>query len=245
MAQDGSNLGEKALSKVVEVGITSQLDAVKDIAVDIRTDPGDLIQGEINSAVITGKGLVMKQDLRVEAVEVCTNKVAVNPLGAVLGNIELTRSTDAKAHLILTEVDLNRAVNSEYLQQKLQGLKMQVDGNLVTIDVQEVDIQLLDDNHFVITANLSIRELGKPAKLSASIIPSVKDNGHRIAFEILSVEEEGITKESAISILEELTNLLDLRNFDIPDIDLRLDRLNIEKGKMVIQAQSQIQQISL
>ena len=40
MTSDRSNLGNQALSKVAEIGITSQLDTVENIDVDIRTDPG-------------------------------------------------------------------------------------------------------------------------------------------------------------------------------------------------------------
>lgn len=39
MTQDNPDLGEQALSKVVEVGLASQLDPVDNLKVDIRTDP--------------------------------------------------------------------------------------------------------------------------------------------------------------------------------------------------------------
>jgi hypothetical protein len=80
MAANGPDLGEQALSKVAEAGIASQLDAVEDIDVDIRTNPGKLVQGKVDSVTISGKGLVMKQDLRMETLEVNIDKVEINPL---------------------------------------------------------------------------------------------------------------------------------------------------------------------
>lgn len=59
MTSDRSDLGNQALIKVAEIGITSQLDTVEKIEVDIRTDAGKLIQGKVDSVVISGQGLVM------------------------------------------------------------------------------------------------------------------------------------------------------------------------------------------
>ncbi|UBF26533.1 DUF2993 domain-containing protein [Kovacikia minuta CCNUW1] len=243
MTQDNPDLGEKALSKVAEVGISSQLDEAENIDVDIRTDPGKLLQGQVDSVEISGKGLVMKQDLRVETLEVSTSKVAINPLSAVLGNIELTRPTDAEAQIVLTESDLNRAFNSDYIQSKMQGLEMQMEGKPVTVDVQQAVINLPGNNQFVIAADFRLRERGEVKKLSATAIPKIEENGHRISLEILSAEGQGLTTELVTAIFEQLTNLLDLRNFNIPGISLRIRQLDAQKAKLVIQAATQIEQI--
>ena len=125
MTSDRSNLGNQALSKVAEIGITSQLDTVENIDVDIRTDPGKLIQGKVDSVVISGRGLVMKQDLRMENLTVSIDRVSIDPLRAILGNIELTHPSDAEALMVLTQADLNRAFSSDYMHAKLQGLKIE------------------------------------------------------------------------------------------------------------------------
>ncbi|NJO08767.1 MAG: LmeA family phospholipid-binding protein [Leptolyngbyaceae cyanobacterium SL_1_1] len=61
------DLGAQAISKAVEVGLKSQLDAVEDLQVNISTDPAKLVQGEVDYVEIKGKGLVMKRDLRAES----------------------------------------------------------------------------------------------------------------------------------------------------------------------------------
>src|SRR5512141_25193 len=108
------DIGEQALDKVAEVAITSQLDEVEQVNIDIRTDPIKLVQGKVDSVAITGEGMVMKQDLRVDSVEVNTGAVAIDPLKAVMGQIELTQPANAKAQLTLTEQDINRALASGY-----------------------------------------------------------------------------------------------------------------------------------
>lgn len=237
------DLGEKALSKVVAVGIASQLDEVEDIEVDIRTDPGKLVQGKVDSVTISGKGLVIKQDLRLETLEVITDNVAINPLRAIFGNIELVHSTDAEAEIVLTEADINQALSSDYIQEQLHGLKMNMEGHPVTIDVQQATVTLPGDNKFVITADFLLKEQGEVKKLSATAIPQVQENGHQISLEILAAEGQGLTLKLMLAIFEQLTALLDLRNFDIPGISFQLRQLDAQEGRLVIHAMTKIEQI--
>lgn len=243
MASDNPDLGEKALSKVVEVGIANQLDQVETIDVEIRTDPGKLLQGKVDSVAISGKGLVMKQDLRMETIEVITDQVAINPLSAVFGNIELSQPTNASAKIVLTEADINRAFNSDHIQGKLQNLKVNMAGQTTPVDINQVRINLPGDNKFVISADFLLVQQNELKKLSATAVPQIEANGYRIGLAVLSAEGEGLTVELMTAIFEQLTALLDLRNFDIPGISLQLHQLEAQVGKLVIHARSQIAQI--
>src|SRR5919199_3497575 len=83
------DIGEQALSKAVEVGLSTQLDEVENLDVDIRTDPVKLIQGELESVQIEGQGLVMQKDLRAQELKVRTGDISINPLSVAFGKIEL------------------------------------------------------------------------------------------------------------------------------------------------------------
>lgn len=243
MTQGSPDLGEQALSKVAEAGIVNQLDQVEGLDVDIRTNPVKLIQGEVDSVAIAGKGLVMKQDLRIETLEVNTEKVAINPLSAVFGNIELTHPTAAQAQIVLTEADINRAFSSDFIKDKLHGLSINVDNHPVIVDVQSATVTLPGDNKFVIAADFLLREQAELKKLSATAVPQIQDHGQRIGLEILSAAGQGLTAEVLVAILNELSALLDLRNFNLPGVSLQLSQLDAQVGKLVIHATAQIEQI--
>jgi LmeA-like phospholipid-binding len=243
MAANSPDLGEQALSKVAEAGIASQLDEVEDIDVDIRTNPGKLVQGKVDSVTISGKGLVMKQDLRMETLEVNIDKVEINPLSAVFGNIELTRPSEAEAQIVLTEADINRAFSSDFIRQKLHGVTLNLDGDQVVVDVQHAAIDLPGDNTFVVNADFSIKGQSEVKKLSATAIPKIQENGNRISLEVIRSEAQGLTAEVQASILMQLTELLDLRNFNIPGILLQLSQLDAQAGKLLIHAKTQIEQL--
>jgi len=193
MTDNSPDLGEKALSKVAELGISSQLDEMEDLNVDIRTDPGKLLQGQVNSVTVEGKGMVMQGDLRVETLEVNAGTVAINPMGVMFGNLDLTQPADAEAQVVLTEDDINRAFKSDFIQKKLHGLKTEVKGEPITIDVNQAAMELPGDNKLVIDAEFRIRETGDSKRLNAIAIPRVEADGHKIGLEILEVKGEGLT----------------------------------------------------
>ncbi len=243
MTSDRSDLGNQALSKVAEIGIASQLDTVENLDVDIRTDPGKMIQGKVDSVVISGRGLVMKQDLRMENLTVSIDRMSINPLSAILGNIELTHPSDAEALIVLTQTDLNRAFSSDYMQAKLQGLKIEMDGAPVTIDVHQTTIDLPGENKLVIAGDFTIRGETEVKKMSATAIPEIEEDGNRIALEILAAEGQGLKLRLVMAIFEQLIALLDLRNFNIPGMSFQLQKLEAQVGKLVIHAKAQVAQI--
>lgn len=243
MTLNSPDLGEQALSKVAEVGIANQLDKVDKLNIDIRTNPGKLIQGEVDSVAISGRGMVMKQDLRIESIEVQTAKVSINPLSVIFGSIELDQPADANAQIVLTEDDLNRAIASDYLASKLQDLKLEIDEQLHTIKLQQADLQLLSAGTMSLNINFLLQESNEAKTLSASIIPKAIEDGQRIDLEILSIEGQGLTPELGIAILNQIKTLLDLNNFDLPGMTLWLQKFDIQAGKMIIHVKTNIQQI--
>jgi LmeA-like phospholipid-binding len=243
MTSNNPDLGEQALSKVAEVGISSQLDDVEDLNVEIRTDPLKLVQGQVDSVAISGSGMVVKEDLRMETLIVVTDKIAINPLSAVLGNIELTQPADANAQAVLTESDLNRALGSDYLKNKMRDLQIDLDDKLVPIAIQEAKIQLLEGGKAVVSTDLQLGDTGELKRLSAVVAPTLKEDEQRIALEIVSIEGEGLTPEFGNAVLSSLKALLDLHKFELPGMSFHVNKLEFLLGKILIHVTTQIEQL--
>ena len=137
-----SGLGEQAINKAAEIGISNQLDEVEKLDVNIETDPLKLVSGSVDSVEIIGEGLVMKQDLRIEEMQLQTGSVSINPISAAFGKIELDRPTEAEAHVVLTEEDINRAFNSDFLHKKMEKLDVHVNGELAKVDNRTIEFGL-------------------------------------------------------------------------------------------------------
>jgi LmeA-like phospholipid-binding len=237
------DLGEQALSKAAEVGITQQLGEVDQVNVDIRTDPLKLIQGKVDSVSVTGEGLVMKNSLRMEKLQVDTGAVAINPASAIFGKIELTQSAEADAHVTLTQEDVNQAFNSDYIRDKMQNLTISPDGEAIAITVQHVDIQFLEGGKVQLKASVLMGETNEAKEIEAIVVPSVKEEGQRIVFEEVSGTDSGTSSQLTQMILQEIMTLADLRNFELSGMSLLINDLQVQPGQMTLKATTVIEKI--
>lgn len=236
------DLGEQALSKVAEVGITSQLDEVENLDVDIRTNPFQLMQGKVDSVTIAGEGAVMNHDLRMESFEVRTGTIAINPGSVIFGKIELTQPAQADARFVLHEDDLNRAFNSDFLREKLQNLSLQVDGKPVALDITSAKIDLLDAQKLELEADVLLKETNETHHFKTIATPKVQDQGQRIGLEILSTEAESLSPELTDALCNTMMEFLDLRNFNLQGMSLSLQQLDMDSERLTLNTTTTIEE---
>jgi hypothetical protein len=125
-------LEEQALSEAAEMAIAAQLDEVENIDVEVQTDLLKMVQGQADSVSIAAQGVVMQKDIRVQEMEVHTDRIAIDLLRTIFGQVELEKPLDATARVVLTEQDLNRALDSDYIRSQFQSLELNVEGQIVT-----------------------------------------------------------------------------------------------------------------
>lgn len=243
MTDDKASLGEQALSKAAEIGISTQLNDVESLDVDIRTDPLKLVQGELNSVSVVGSGMVMQQDLRMEEMQLQTGAIAINPLSAAFGKIELTHPTAADAVVVLTESDINRAFNSEYVKGKLQGLPIHLNGQAVTVDTRQVEFSLPGNGKIALVAEIQLRETGETNRVAFTAMPQVSAGGQAVALEDVEFADgQDTSPEFTQALLDKSSELLDLRNFELGSMSLRLKTLEAATGKLTLQGEALIEQ---
>jgi hypothetical protein len=234
-------LGEQALSKAAEMGIAQQLTEVKEVHVDIRTDPLKLMQGKVDSVSVTGEGMVMKDALRMEHLHVDTREVAINAGSALFGKIELTHEAEANAEVTLTQEDVNHAFGSEYILSKMQNLTIEDQGKSVVISIQTAAVEFLAAGQVHLKAHILMDGSNDAQAAEAIVIPSVQEGGHRIGFE--KVDGAEADSQVADMLLHALTELADLRKFEFSGMSLVLDNLQILPGKMILKGTTLVSKI--
>ncbi|MFB2967485.1 DUF2993 domain-containing protein [Aerosakkonema sp. BLCC-F183] len=243
MAANQPGLGEQALSKAAEIGLSSQLDEVEELEVDIRTNPLKVIQGELDSVDIKGKGMVMQEDLRTEELEMHIDSISIDPLRAAFGDIQLKHPTEAETRVVLTEQDLDRAFNSNFIRDKLQNLNVHINNQPTTVDVQKVEFRLPGEGKFSLNATVGLREGGETKQTAFTAIPRVKEGGNRISLEDVEYAEgKEVSPELTNALLDKSSELLDLRNFELEGMSLRLKKLDVQNGKLTLQAEAYVEQ---
>ncbi|MEH2260404.1 LmeA family phospholipid-binding protein [Nostoc sp.] len=241
---ENPGLGEQALNKAAEIGLSSQLDEVENLDVDIKTDPLKLVQGEVDEVTIEGEGLVMQKDLRMEEFKMQMTSVAINPLSVAFGKIELTKPTEAHTRVVLTEADINRAFNSEYVRSQLQSQKIHINGQLRTIEPQDVDFRLPGDGKVALNASIKLVETGENQQVAFSAVPKISSNGKSVTLENIEYSEsEEISPDLTKALIDQTSEILNLSNFDLDGISLQVNQLKVEVGKLILQAEAYVEKI--
>ena len=243
MLQQNRSLGEQAIDKVAEIAIASKLDESETLSVTVDTDPVQLAQGSVDAVAVEGKGLVMQQDLRVEELQIHVKDIAVNPLTAMFGKIELNGPAFGTARAVLTESDLNRAFNSEYISRKLNNLKVTVDGKPLTIDVQTMECQLQQTGKIAINAEVLVRETASTEKIYFTAKPQLEAGGWAISLQDVEYpENKEFSPEFTVALADKAGEVLNLRNFELEGMSLRVQQLNVEAGLLTLQAEAKVEQ---
>ena len=238
---DSSNLGEQAINKLAKAGIEAQLDKAEALDVNIRTNPLDIMQGNIESVSVKGDGLVMQKELRAEKLRIETNNIAINSIKAAMGNIELVKPTDARMLVVLKEEDLQNAFNCEYVKDKLQNLVIDYEGEKTTVRIEQIKFLLPDTGKVKLEADIYLVEKDQTEKISLTAVPKINSAGDCIKIESVEyLQEAEYNADVAKAMLDSAEEILDLRNFELDEMSLRVKKLDVDLGKLTIEADAEI-----
>ncbi|MEO0836778.1 MAG: DUF2993 domain-containing protein [Cyanobacteria bacterium J06642_3] len=237
------NLGEQALNKIAKLALSSQLEASDSLEVKIDTSPEKLANGELKSLLIEGKGIVIETDLRLQMLEIEMKAIAVKPLKALTGNIELTQATEGTAQLILTETDLNRALNSPDLRAKIDVLDTYLSTGKVKLTVPQKRCQLRQDGTVAIEALVELQPSGKTKEVAFATTPKIAPGGRSVVLEDIKYEPgKEVSEDLTQAFLDKAGKMLDLCNFEKQGLALRIHRLTVETGQIKLLAAANITQ---
>jgi hypothetical protein len=163
----------------------------------------------VESVTIEGEGLVMQGDLRMEELEMEMTNIDINPLSAAFGKIELNKPTQASTRVVLTEADINRAFNSEYVGSMLQNQQVQVNGQPMTIDTKKVDFRLPGEGKVALNTTVFLGETGETKQVSFTAVPRVSADGQNVSLEdVQYTEGEELSPELTKALLDKASELL-------------------------------------
>jgi hypothetical protein len=189
---------------------------------------------------------MMQKDIRVQEMELHTDRVAINPLSALFGQIELNYSVDANARLVLTEQDINRAFNSDYMRSKMQNLELNVEGKTAVIEPQQMELHLPGSGKIVFHANAVVHdEIGKTKQIGFIATMLVKTSEQPLLMEAFNCTPpgQGISLELAIAFIQKLKELLNLPYLELEGMALRLKDVDVQKGNLTLHADAHVTQI--
>lgn len=241
---DEPGLEEQALSQAAEITISTQLDEVENINVDVRTNLLKMVQGQADSVSVSGQGLVMQKDIRVHDIKLHTNSIAIDLLSAIFGQIELNQPIEATARLVLTEPDINRAINSDYIRTKFPSLELNVDGQTVTVEPKQLAVHLPGGSKIRLNGAIVLHEIGKTWQLGFTGVIGRGTMKQPLLLEAFHCTEGlGISLELAIAFLKKAKELMNSPYFELEGMALRIKRLEVGEGYLTLYTEAYVRQI--
>ncbi|HEY9598145.1 MAG TPA: DUF2993 domain-containing protein [Cyanophyceae cyanobacterium] len=241
---DKPALEEQAISEAVEVSLLTQLDQVENIEVDVRTNLLKMIQGKVDSVSIAGQGLVIEKDIRVHEMEVYTDRIAINPLNAIVGKIDLNHPVQAIVRLVLTEQDINHALNSDYVRSKLQPLELNVEGESVTFELQQLNVELPGGCKIKFNGTTLLHESGKTRRVRFMAAIRVPNSLQPLVLESFDCTQGGgISLKLAIALLTKIEELMSLPYFDWDTMAFQLQSLELNQGSLTVYTSVYVRQL--
>src|SRR4028119_265131 len=81
------------------------------------------------------------------------------------GNFRLNQPIEATARLVLTEPDINRAINSDYIRSKFPSLELNVDDQIVTVEPKQLAVHLPGGGQMGLDGTIVLHETGNTQQI--------------------------------------------------------------------------------
>lgn len=229
--------GERLLSQVVTRAIAALFRRTEHLEVTVRVEPiAKLLQGSVDGFDLIGKGMLMYNGLRLEAMELYLQAVAIDFGGILRGQVTLRQPTQATMRVVLTETDLTTSFNTPFVVEKLQ--RLQYDGQplhfretVMTIDGDTKSLRL--------QTQIQVGNGAAPLAVDLTTQLAVVD---RRKLQFVEVEYRGEPDAVALgqALIAHVNNLLDLDKFALDGTQLRVDRARIQGDTIVFYGTAQI-----
>jgi len=234
--------------RLAEDALRQRLESAEDLTVRIDNAPSyRLVQGRVQRVRLAGEGLVPLEGVRIAALNLEAEGVALEPGELRDGNLTLEEPLEAGIQVILTEEDLNRALQSPAIAAWLQEISLQVPG-AAAIGVERYDLI----NPQVEFLEGAVEGNSPDGRLRFQVTLQERRNRRQVPIEIESgfsitggrairlVQPQVIVEGTAVppELLQGFTQrpILDLQTLGQGEILLRLLQLEIEAEQMAIAA---------
>ncbi|MBN3941641.1 MAG: DUF2993 domain-containing protein [Nostoc sp.] len=242
--QDEHNLEEKVLSQGAEMMVSQGLDEVEKIDINVQTDLLKILQGQADGVSFAGEGLVIQKDIRVQEIKLQTDSIDINPLTALFGQIKFNESVNAIGHIVVTEVDINRALTSDLIRTQMQNLELNVDGEIVSFEPQKIQVFLPGEGKIECRGRVLLKEMGntRPFAYTALIRPRTHSQPAMVE-SFNCTEGEGISIELITALMHKAKELMNIPSFKWEDIEFSIKDIKVEIGSLTLMVEANVKQI--
>lgn len=232
-----NHLGETTISKIATKAFQTQVTEARELSVKVKVNRKNLRKGILESLEIKGEGLVMRRGLSLEEMNINLQEIEVNPLKALMGNVQLTKPSKGDACLILTEQDITIALNLGYLNAITERYEVSVDDCPVHIKFASINCRILPDHRIMVEGRVLIEETNSIERVCLSFQPIICDQGSGVLLDNLEFLEGAQLSPIIIdTLITQICQVFNLDHFVIDGISLQVHELDFNQGMLKLSA---------
>ncbi|MEO0375900.1 MAG: DUF2993 domain-containing protein [Cyanobacteria bacterium P01_A01_bin.17] len=223
--------GDQLVSKVVETAVASLLKQTEKLEVKVRAEPvSKLLQGSVDGFDFSGQELLMHSGLRVDRMEFYLQALSIDFGSLLRGHVELRQPTQASMRIALTEDDLTASFNTDFLKEKLQQLSFE--GQPLMFEQTQITI---NDEDQSLRMQSWVRK-GRAEQLFEIDITArvVIEDRHKLQFVDVACRGDQESVELGQVLTQHVNNLLDLDQFSLEGMQLRVDQLRLRNKQLTL-----------
>lgn len=242
---DNQPLEAKFVSYQAERTVFDRLDEAEEININVETDVLQIVQGQAEKVSLAGKGLVIKDNLRVQEIKLQTDNIAINPLQAFFGQIKLNQPVNAVARVVLTNQDINQAFTSDIIRNLIKNFPLNVDGETINFIPENIEVFLPGDGKIGCHATGMIKSDNNPQLLGVNVIFRPREHSRPILLEsVTCTEGEGISVELILAFIQKVKELKNLPFFRWEDMAFRIIDMEVAADAIILLIEANVKQIS-
>ena len=218
------------LDRVAANNLRSRVENIDQLAIRIDNEPSyQILQGKVRRVRLAARGVEVIPDVIIDTLELETDPIELNleRLQGENGSVQdaLKKPLQGGVRLILTEADLNRALQSATLKSRLQKLVNSLvpqrrNSQQRTYELSNLSLELLDDNRLRVQVELrqsrdkqeDSQSLEISLELGLNMVggrkleltqPTGTINGRKLSTRLLEGFAKGINERLDLALLEE------------------------------------------
>ncbi|MDY6941073.1 MAG: DUF2993 domain-containing protein [Cyanobacteriota bacterium] len=246
MKPENPGMAQQAVNKAAELIFSTQIEGANNLEVEVNAHPDRITSGAVDSIWLSAEEVALSPNLQVEKLDIQMVKIAIDPLRAVFGNVQLTQPSEGKTRIVLNQENLAYALNSQKVRDRLQAQDFVLSDRTETIELIRVECQIKSISTIKVNTEVLLQSTGEKQFLSFEYTFSFDRELSEItivALEDGEASDLGFFRQVQGFISTQIYELLNLRHFELEGVSVCVCRLDVRDGALELQAQIDIQKI--
>jgi LmeA-like phospholipid-binding len=228
--------GDEWVGSVATAAIAALFKTTDSLNAKVRANPvSKILQGSLDGFDLVGRGLEMRNGLRVARMDLRVQAVAIDLSSLMGGKIKLRQPTSGTLSVVLSEKDLSRSFNTPFIVEKLQLLTFEGE----PLNFSNTGVELQDGGIMLLYSQISVGKETEPLDVRLRTKITLEED-RRILFSDPIIEGSERSQAVAIAILDHINSLMDLDKFKLDGVALRMHRCDIRRGQLTLDGSAKI-----